>query len=580
MTAPAPCRLPDGARVAVVGGGPAGSFFSYFLLQMSARVGRSVQIDLYEPRDFRRPGPAGCNMCGGIVSESLMQNLAAEGIAPPPEVIQRRIDSYWLHMDVGSVRIPTPLHEMRIAAVARGAGPRELPRAQESFDAFLLDLATRHGARHFKERVVGLERADGRPRVRTSTGREGEYDLLVGAVGVNSAQLEAFRAFGPYRPPRRTKAYVAEFEMGESIIERQLGSSMHVFLLDLPRVDFAALIPKSAWVTVCLLGEAIDRRVVDAFLAAREVRECLPPHWRIPDGFCHCSPRMNVDTAVHPYGDRVVLIGDCGTTRLFKDGIGAAYRTAKSAARTAVFSGVGEQDFRRGFWPTCRAIHADNRLGKLVFALTRQVQRTRHARRGLWRMTSREQKLRGDRRRMSAVLWDTFTGSASYRSVLRRSLHPAFVGRLGLEIAAGLRGGDTIRPRGRVPMATGGTGLMGKRYEQGEVVYHQGDRGDCMYVLQGGSVEVIRRDADREFCVAVLGKGDFFGEMALFDDETRRFTVRAVEESYIFTLERNTLLARIHEDPSMAFRLVEKMARRIRDLEESLIRRAPVLAGV
>ena len=103
--------LHGGCRVGVVGGGPAGTFFSYFLLEMAQNVGVDVELDIYEPRDFSRAGPAGCNMCGGIVSESLVQALAAEGIILGPDVVQRAIDSYSLHMDVGDVGIATPRRE-------------------------------------------------------------------------------------------------------------------------------------------------------------------------------------------------------------------------------------------------------------------------------------------------------------------------------------------------------------------------------------------------------------------------------------------------------------------------------------
>jgi len=82
-------QLEDGSRVAVVGGGPAGSFFAYFLLDMAGRAGLNLQVDIYEPRDFSRPGPPGCNMCAGIVSESLVQMLAAEGINLPEKVFAR-----------------------------------------------------------------------------------------------------------------------------------------------------------------------------------------------------------------------------------------------------------------------------------------------------------------------------------------------------------------------------------------------------------------------------------------------------------------------------------------------------------
>jgi 2-polyprenyl-6-methoxyphenol hydroxylase-like FAD-dependent oxidoreductase len=76
-------KLGDGSQVAVIGGGPAGSFFSYFLLDMAARIGMDVHVDIYEPQDFSRFGPAGCNHCGGIISESLVQILATEGINLP-----------------------------------------------------------------------------------------------------------------------------------------------------------------------------------------------------------------------------------------------------------------------------------------------------------------------------------------------------------------------------------------------------------------------------------------------------------------------------------------------------------------
>jgi flavin-dependent dehydrogenase len=98
-------RLENGSRIAVIGGGPAGSFFSYFALQAAQRLGLQVQLDIFEPRDFSRRGPGNCNMCGGIISETLVQNLASEGINLPSDIIQRRIDSYFLHMDAGSVLI-------------------------------------------------------------------------------------------------------------------------------------------------------------------------------------------------------------------------------------------------------------------------------------------------------------------------------------------------------------------------------------------------------------------------------------------------------------------------------------------
>jgi len=139
--------LGDGSRVEIVGGGPAGSLSGYFLLNVAQRVGLDLEVTIHKWRDFSRAGPGRCNMCGGIVSESLVKNLAAEGINLPPTVVRRAIDSYVLHMDVGTVRFDTPLQEMRIAAAHRGAGPRGTQGSEwKSFDDFLLTLARQKGA--------------------------------------------------------------------------------------------------------------------------------------------------------------------------------------------------------------------------------------------------------------------------------------------------------------------------------------------------------------------------------------------------------------------------------------------------
>ena len=110
-------KLDNGSSVAVIGSGPAGSFLSFFLLELAERAGLNINVDIYDNKDFSKCGPAGCNHCGGIVSESLVQLLATEDINIPTKVAQKGIESYVLHMDVGSVRIETPVHEKRIAAM-------------------------------------------------------------------------------------------------------------------------------------------------------------------------------------------------------------------------------------------------------------------------------------------------------------------------------------------------------------------------------------------------------------------------------------------------------------------------------
>jgi flavin-dependent dehydrogenase len=139
---------------------------------------------------------------------------------------------------------------------------------------------------------------------------------------------------------------------------------------------------------------------------------------------CKCYPLINVGASKSSFDDRLVLIGDSGTSKLYKNGIGAAYITAKAAARAAIFSGLSKKDFDKEFGKICRRMELDNTIGKLIFLVTTIIQKSRFLKKGLQRMVRKEQNFANNQRRMSSVLWDTFTGSASYGNILKRVLHP------------------------------------------------------------------------------------------------------------------------------------------------------------
>jgi flavin-dependent dehydrogenase len=368
-------------------------------------------------------------------------------------------------MNGRQVRIETPLQEKRIGSVHRGTGPRKLDpdlRTWKSFDGHLQELAIERGARPIRDRVKEAGWDDGRPLLTTKGGSSEAYDLVAVAVGINSPALKLFEPEPvSYELPETTRTFIREYHLGERWTEAHLGNAMHVFLLNIPGLEFAAIIPKLNCATVCMLGDSIEKETFQAFIDSPEVRSCMPLNWEPGEFVCQCSPRMNIGGSKRPFGDRIVFIGDSGVTRLYKDGIGAAYRTAKAAARTAVFEGVSADDFERHFQPTCAGISADNRIGRMMFRVTEAIKKRRLARETVLRMVMREQADRRRRPRMSTVLWDMFTGSASYREILLRALHPAF---LVWELAAFI--GSLSKPRaeaggeevGSVVATTGGSG--------------------------------------------------------------------------------------------------------------------------
>ena len=115
-------------------------------------------------------------------------------------------------------------------------------------------------------------------------------------------------------------------------------------------------------------------------------------------------------------------------------------------------------------------------------------------------------------------------------------------------------------------------GALGKIYQKGEIIVRQGEIGDCMYVVQDGFVEVVIESGNKEVQLNILGKDEFFGEMAIFEHEIRTATVRALGPVRILTVDHKNFLHRIHEDPSLAYRMMEVMSNRINKLSEEVAR--------
>ena len=592
-------KLGNGSRVAVMGGGPAGSFFSYFLLDMAQRIGIKIQVAIYEPRDFDIPGPLGCNMCGGVLYESLVQSLAVEGINLPATVVQRGIEFNMLHMDVGSAQIQTPRHEKRIATTFRGIGPKGLVELKGgSLDGYLMQAAKAKGARHIRGRVdevrwsTNADENNSRSRlvqVRNQGGSFQTYELLAVTSGVNTAGLKLFQNLGiGYKPPRTNKLLVREYYLGEQAVSKYVGPVFHAFLLDIPGLDYAAIIPKGEYVTICLLSSHgdLNAEAMKTFLDKPAVKRALPPDFSPTQFACYCGPRINTLGCQQPFSDRIVFIGDSGVSRLYKDGIGAAYRAAKIAASTAIFLGVSGKDFKRHYLPFCRKMEFDNQIGKLLFRIVGQIQKMQFARRAVLRMVYTEQLGKaGAARGMSMLMWDMLTGGAPYKEVLLRALHPIFWLRFLWSLVISLLATNGNQPVAHRPVdspsqessnaqITGANtmnlGVLGKVYQNGETIIRQGEIGDCMYVVQEGLVEVIRDSGSSEVQLAILGKNEFFGEMAIFEHEIHSATVRAMGMTRILTIDHENFLRRIHEDPSLAYRIMEVMSNRIRRLSEDV----------
>jgi CRP/FNR family cyclic AMP-dependent transcriptional regulator len=114
-------------------------------------------------------------------------------------------------------------------------------------------------------------------------------------------------------------------------------------------------------------------------------------------------------------------------------------------------------------------------------------------------------------------------------------------------------------------------GTLGKVYNYGDTIIRQGDAGKCMYVIQEGEVEVVRNDNGAAVRLAVLGQGDIFGEISLLGNERRSASVLAIGEVRVITVDKKLFLQRLQEDVTLAFRIFQTMAARIREMNSEVV---------
>jgi CRP-like cAMP-binding protein len=111
---------------------------------------------------------------------------------------------------------------------------------------------------------------------------------------------------------------------------------------------------------------------------------------------------------------------------------------------------------------------------------------------------------------------------------------------------------------------------FGREFHAGDVLFHEGELGEEMYVIQTGSVEITKKTGGLEIPIATLGRGEFLGEMAILNNKPRTATARVVEDVKCLVLDARTLEAMIQKNSEIALRLIKKLAARL-DAADGLV---------
>ncbi len=106
---------------------------------------------------------------------------------------------------------------------------------------------------------------------------------------------------------------------------------------------------------------------------------------------------------------------------------------------------------------------------------------------------------------------------------------------------------------------------------RGDMLFHEGEPGDSLYVIRSGTVKLGRRSNDgRENLLAVLGPGELLGELSLFDPGLRTASATALTDVVVLQMGHDELTTWLATTPSVAEHLLRTLARRLRRTNEAL----------
>ena len=110
-----------------------------------------------------------------------------------------------------------------------------------------------------------------------------------------------------------------------------------------------------------------------------------------------------------------------------------------------------------------------------------------------------------------------------------------------------------------------------REYQDGEVICREGESSSDMFVIQSGAVRITKTSQRGQVDLALLEKGNFFGEMSLLEGLPRDATARAVGGTRVVVISAGALLVRLRRDPTFALELLHRLSGRVRALNSRLL---------
>lgn len=112
---------------------------------------------------------------------------------------------------------------------------------------------------------------------------------------------------------------------------------------------------------------------------------------------------------------------------------------------------------------------------------------------------------------------------------------------------------------------------LSRTYADGELICREGESASEMFVIRRGAVRVFKASPRGDLELAMLHKGDFFGEMSVLEGLPRDASAQAIGESEVLVITPGALLVRLRRDPTFAFELLRRLSGRVRSLNARVV---------
>lgn len=432
---------------AVVGGGPAGSFFAICLLREARRLNREIDVVIVEKKTALKVEDnywwsKGCNFGAGGISPRLSAIMEETGIHVPSDINRGDINRIWIHGMWKNIPLKVP-NQMKMFSVFRGSLPSKSKDKQRGLDAFLLGKAIEEGARILRGEVLEIAYMDPNIpvlKIKLASGDEVSMpaSFVAVATGVNARTgkdyrenplIRSIQRINPdFVPAKLRRTLVFELKVSPEVLEKNLKNEVYFIeygAKELP-LEHVALVPKGDYLTVTVIGKYIDRavfpkdtrKIINKIVKLPQLNRILPNIVAYSVA-CACSPRMTVGVAKNPIAERLAIIGDAVGSRLYKDGLYSAFLSASQLARIIMHKGSDKKTLIEEYGKTVKWLSMDNRYGKLVFRLIRLAFSTPFLSRILYQTFATELKIKDKNKRpLGQGLWKIASGYADYREIL------------------------------------------------------------------------------------------------------------------------------------------------------------------